>query len=238
MSLYLLHCRPDLPTLTTWATRRRLLSPDGDDGYAVHALLAAAFGERAPKPFRHLGGRGGLLAYTETDPGTLLAVAAAAAPEVARSLGLAHLATRPFPGAWRAGQPLAFEVRVRPVLRAADGRERDLFLHSVETRPESAAASRAGIYGAWLRRQCAEGDAAVLGEVRMEAFRLSRVVRRAAADARGPRPACAPCGPDVVLAGELRVGDGAAFNRLLARGIGRHRAFGFGMLLLRPAQSC
>ena len=29
-----------------------------------------------------------------------------------------------------------------------------------------------------------------------------------------------------------------AFARLLARGVGRHRAFGFGMLLLRPASTC
>ena len=36
--------------------------------------------------------------------------------------------------------------------------------------------------------------------------------------------------------GTLTVGDPDAFSRLLARGIGRHRAFGFGMLLLRPAR--
>jgi len=35
--------------------------------------------------------------------------------------------------------------------------------------------------------------------------------------------------------GVLQVRDSAAFAALLARGIGRHRAFGFGMLLLKPA---
>jgi len=43
-------------------------------------------------------------------------------------------------------------------------------------------------------------------------------------------------GPDVVLAGQLRVTDPQAFAQLLAKGVGRHRAFGFGLLLLRPTR--
>jgi CRISPR system Cascade subunit CasE len=41
-------------------------------------------------------------------------------------------------------------------------------------------------------------------------------------------------GPDAVLRGRLQIEDGNGFARLVARGIGRHRAFGFGMLLLMP----
>jgi CRISPR system Cascade subunit CasE len=43
-------------------------------------------------------------------------------------------------------------------------------------------------------------------------------------------------GPDAVLAGQLRVTSPDAFAQLLANGLGRHRAFGFGLLLLRPAR--
>jgi CRISPR system Cascade subunit CasE len=42
-------------------------------------------------------------------------------------------------------------------------------------------------------------------------------------------------GPDAVLAGHLRVLDTSAFAELVARGVGRHRSFGFGLLQLRPA---
>jgi CRISPR system Cascade subunit CasE len=238
MSLYLLQCRPDPAALTTWATRHRLLSPDGDDGYALHALLAAAFGEQAPKPFRYRSPQQGLLAYTEQSPATLRDHAALATPEIARALGLDQLAARPFPSAWRAGQPLGFEVRVRPVLRAKDGRERDLFLHAVETRSVPNGSSREAVYCDWLRRQCVDQGAAQVVQVGMEAFRLSRVVRRAQTDATGQRNARAPSGPDAVFTGQLRVGDSDAFTRLLIRGIGRHRAFGFGMLLLKPARPC
>ncbi len=55
MSLQLMQCRPEPAALATWATRYGLLSPDGDYGYALHALLAAAFDAHAPKPFRYIG---------------------------------------------------------------------------------------------------------------------------------------------------------------------------------------
>jgi CRISPR system Cascade subunit CasE len=41
--------------------------------------------------------------------------------------------------------------------------------------------------------------------------------------------------PNAVLEGHLRVADTEGFRALLTRGVGRHRAFGFGMLLVRPA---
>jgi CRISPR system Cascade subunit CasE len=40
--------------------------------------------------------------------------------------------------------------------------------------------------------------------------------------------------PDVTFRGMLEVVEPGAFEALLRRGVGRHRAFGFGMLLLRP----
>ena len=42
-------------------------------------------------------------------------------------------------------------------------------------------------------------------------------------------------GRTAVLHGEIEVNDPKAFNKLIARGIGRHKAYGYGMLLLRPA---
>jgi len=40
--------------------------------------------------------------------------------------------------------------------------------------------------------------------------------------------------PDVIFSGELVIRRPIEFGDLLKRGVGRHRAFGFGMLLLRP----
>ena len=41
--------------------------------------------------------------------------------------------------------------------------------------------------------------------------------------------------PDLSVRGELQVQDAAAFDGLLARGLGRHRSFGYGCLLIAPA---
>lgn len=239
MSLHLLHCAPDARAMATWATRHRLLSPDGDDGYALHALLTAAFGEQAPKPFRYLGAAQGLLAYTSQPPETLRESAVLAPPDIDRALGLESLAFKAFPMAWRPGQTLAFEVRVRPVIRVKDGRERDLFLHAIEgSSPAERTADREAVYVEWLRKQLTERGAVDAVEVGMDAFRLSRVIRRAKPDTAGRRKPRPVVGPDAVFKGQLRVADSDAFTALLQRGIGRHRAFGFGMLLLKPARSC
>ena len=241
MTFQLLRLQPDTKALAVWATRHGVLSPDGDYGYALHGLLSAAFGEQAPKPFRYMGNKQGLLAYTLENLETLRLHASLATPDVARALGLDELDARPFPSAWKEGQALGFEVRVRPVIRAKDGRERDAFLHAVDAIPAAEGdgiAQRAMIYGDWLAKQFAVDGAAQIIQAQMEEFRLTRVLRKASTGENGKRKSHAVTGPDAIFKGQLQVGNPDAFARLLARGVGRHRAFGFGMLLLKPASSC
>ncbi len=241
MTFQLMRLQPDAKALAAWAVRHSVLSPDGDYGYALHGLLSAAFGEQAPKPFRYLGGRQGLLAYTEASLDVLRMNASLATPDVARALGLDNFDARQFPSVWKEGQALGFEVRVRPVIRAKDGRERDAFLHAVDAIPAeegNGIAQRAVIYSDWLAKQFAVDGAAQINQAQMEEFRLTRVLRKASAGENGKRKPLAVTGPDAVFKGQLQVGSPEAFARLLARGVGRHRAFGFGMLLLRPASSC
>lgn len=237
-SLHLVHMRPKLNRLLPWAQHQGLV-PDkgqGDLGYAFHAALRAALGDLAPQPFSYREGQG-LLAYS-TQGGALKAAAALAPPEVADMLGLDEspqspgLLVRPFPVSWKQGQLLAFEVRVRPIVRAKDGRERDAFLSAIERIPDGQF-TREAVYVDWLKRQFVE--AAQLQEVGMTAFQLSTVVRRGAVQAEGGRPKRSVLGPDALFAGVLQIQDAQAFADLLTRGIGRHRAFGFGMLLLKPA---
>ena len=245
MTLHLMRLQPDPAALATWSTRHGLTSPDGDFGYAFHALLVATFGDVAPKPLRYLGGSEGLLAYTPADPEILRLNAQLASPDVARALGLDAMEFRLFPDVWKTGQPIGFDVRVRPVIRTKDGRERDAYLHSLGVKPSgaqqsdrAALADRATVYGDWLAKQFAIDGAAHIGKVRMDAFRLTRVVRKTDSTNKARRNAQSVSGPDVVFKGQLLVGDSESFARLLARGVGRHRAFGFGMLLLRPASEC
>ena len=238
MRLTLLQCHPHPQKLAAWATRCGLTAGGDDLGYALHALLTAAFGESAPKPFRYFGDTRGLLAYTTHDPESLKLAAQIAAPEVHAVLGLDRLAMRDFPLNWLSGQRLGFELRIRPVLRTSQGKERDVFLAAVDKHAATEEPlSREAVYAEWLHTELARGDAAAIEHLQLEGFRLSAGLRKGLSSA-GKRPARRVAGPDAVFNGQLTVRDSAGFAALLSRGVGRHRAFGFGMLLLRPPESC
>jgi CRISPR system Cascade subunit CasE len=253
--LHLLHLRPDPRLLATWAARHHVIQAQGDLGYALHALLHAAMGDQAPQPFRYLDVEQGLLAYTHLGPQEMQHIAAMADPEVAAALGLGATAQhggyslRPFPSAWPDGHVLGFEVRVRPIVREGKtqrkaGKEVDAFLSAVE-KSNGAALDRGEVYAQWLRDQLApnetgepcawRGGAQVL-HAQLDRFRLLNVMRKTQRDQPDDkRKRQVVSGPDAVLRGQLRVLNSEAFSHLLARGVGRHRAFGFGLLLLRPA---
>jgi CRISPR system Cascade subunit CasE len=251
--LYLLHTRPDAPLLAAWLARRHAshARQSADLGDALHGLLHAAFGEHAPQPFRYLDERRGLLAYTSLDAQAMAAQVALADELAAQTLGLgacgAHegYRLRPFPTQWAQNQELGFEVRVRPTVRGAQG-EQDAFLEAVARAGGKAGepVQREAVYAQWLREHlaaregapCQPWQAAVeLLDVQLNAFARSKIVRRTQPAADQARKGVAVDGPDAILKGRLRIIDPAAFACLLARGIGRHRAFGFGMLLLHRA---
>lgn len=248
--LYLLHTRPDARLLAAWVARHhaRHERQPSDLGDALHGLLRAAFGEAAPQPFRYLDERRGLLAYTALDGDALRAQVALADELAARTLGLEASAQhdgyrlRLFPTQWPEGQVLGFEVRLRPTVRAAKG-ERDAFLHAVE-QAQGAPLQRDAVYVRWLRDHLVpregvaveawQGAIDLLDDVHLAGFQRQQVVRRTQAAGGGARRGRVVDGPDALLKGHLRVRNSAAFAQLLARGVGRHRAFGFGMLLLSP----
>ena len=242
-SLYLLHTQPDPQRLAAWAARHRLLDKEGDLGYALHALLHAAFGEQAPQPFRYLDAEQGLLAYTHLDATGLAQLVALADPDVSAALGLGQtrqhggMNVRPFPAQWAAGHTLGFEVRVRPIIREGKtGRERDAFLAAVE-KAQGSELDRGEVYVQWLRDLLARQGGAELVDARMTRYQQLGVTRKSQkGNAEDVRHSRLVNGPDAVLAGQLRVTNSQTFAQLLANGLGRHRAFGFGLLLLRPAR--
>lgn len=234
MTLTMIKLEPRTDRLIRWAEQRKLLPPQSEDdlGYALHALLVATFGkDGAPKPFvlqRDSGRPAALLAYSPLAGDDLERLARATAePDAAEAIGLGSFAAKAMPENWPAGLRFRFAVRVRPMLRTdRDGdrtrsREVDAFVLSP---PQS---ERGVVYADWLRQRL---KGAQIGRATLDAFRLSHVRRRdAARSLRSQR------GPDATFTGTLTVTDGEAFAQTLARGVGRHRSFGFGMLLLRPA---
>lgn len=212
---------------------------DEDLGYAVHGWLRATLGELAPRTFRLLEPRGGglrLLGYGHADAAALSEHAKRFAPPLAMEVcNWAGAASKPFDDiAWYRGQTLAFEVRACPVVRGKQG-ERDAFLAQLPAGDAPTQHSRTEVYREWLGSKL-HGAASLDTETfNLKAFRLVSAWRQGRPSSKHNRTGRRLVRPDALLAGQLTVQAPEAFRALLSNGIGRHRAFGFGMLLLRPA---
>ncbi|WP_353253839.1 type I-E CRISPR-associated protein Cas6/Cse3/CasE [Salinisphaera sp. PC39] len=212
---------------------------DEDLGYAIHSWLTDALGEFAPRTFRPMEQRNGslrLLGYGKADADMLREhVQLFATPQAMAVCDWDSAASKPIGDiTWRQGQTLGFEVRICPIVRGKLG-ERDAFLAQLPSSGEPTVHSRTSVYRDWLSSRL-NGAASLDDDTfNLKAFRLVSTWRQGrSADTRN-RAGRRVVRPDALLSGRLTVRDPDAFRTLLHNGIGRHRAFGFGMLLLRPA---
>lgn len=228
-ALYLVRIPVVVPRLLRFAFERDIRQEEEGFGYAFHVWLTALFGDAAPKPFRFFERRNELLAYSRLGHAELLERARAFAPPLAWSaLDAEGVASKPLPESWRAGQRLHAEALVCPVSRQED-EEKDVYLRALDREGEQAA-PRAEVYRRWFAAQWK-------GAVRFEHLQVlgmmsrSRLLRRAR---NGHGRLRVVERPQALFGAEIAVEDPQRFAGLLARGIGRHRAFGFGMILLSP----
>ena len=236
-----------------------------DPGYTLHLVLRRLLGEHGLQPFRLLDdastrarhGHAQLLGYTawpervidlvdrarESVPGA----AARASEPWGPALGRVFLPdpvfrVLPSGSEWNRAGELDFEVLVRPIRRSSTradlpsptrkrGAELDAYQYDRLLQGEGATTiTRETVYARWLADRL--GDAAhLIAPPKLEAFRLTRSIRSTHGKGRA-RPAI---GPEALMRGRLRIGDIDAFEHRLRRGVGRHAAFGFGMLLLSRA---
>ncbi len=241
MSLHLVEMPLHLPALHAWSGVRGIGRGGFDEGLALHHLLGEAFGPGALRPFR-------LMVAPRAERGTLHAYSARPADALRESarlvIGPAEASVLPLdrlrsvprpPGRWRAGMRLGFDLRARPVVRLSSdieaggqrfsrGAEIDAFLAEALRRDK--ARPREEVYLDWLAARLAPAAGLVRDRTRMRGFRRLR----------GKRGGRSVEGPDVVFHGTLTICDPDGFAGMLARGTGRHCAYGYGMLLLRPPQ--
>lgn len=239
--LHLVRLPLDLRALAAFAVAEGV--DDDDRGYATHLALRRRFGTGAPQPFRLFADAPAgphLLGYVTDVPALTDAGALPPTDDRLHAVFPAPPSARPMPQAWRVGARYGFEVRVRPVVRygpraraarLADGKrgaaERDAFLAALETAGD-APLDRGDVYAEWFRRQ-------VSGAAQIESAAIVRMRRIATRRSTHGRPGAVRIeGYDVLFAGTLAVAEPDAFARLLTHGVGRHAAFGFGMLALAP----
>lgn len=240
MSLHMVEIYLDMKALLDVLHHKKRLHHDDEDlGYGMHTWLREAFGELAPQPWRLWAGQG--------RPARLLGYGRHSASELRQALpdfaspSLAAVVPDPgrdiqskiLPG-WDRGRRLGFEILAVPVGRKSrSGVEKDYYLLAMD---QGKQASREEIYRSWLVRQMSPG--AHVRRVDLVGFRLLKTWRRQRSGAAPSEQRFRPLiRPQALFRGELEVSDAEAFQRLLARGVGRHVAFGYGMLLLRPPRS-
>ncbi len=231
-----------------------------DEGRALHHALCETFGAGVLQPFRlqvaTQNGAAFVYAYTAQSADDLREAAALCGPEFDRLFALDRLEAKDFPTTFPQGKRLGFDVLVRAVRRTkldsdragrrgerkGKTREMDAFVHEAFSRfPEgqqqrgsdrsggesmaAAGRTREAVYRDWLaERLLPAASFCDPGRVRLARFQRTRRARGGAETE----------GPDAVLQGDLIVQDTQAFAQLIRHGVGRHKAYGYGMLLLRP----
>jgi CRISPR system Cascade subunit CasE len=242
-TLYLVKVPLQAERLAALARRRGLPLRDFDDGYLSHCVMRELWQERAPTPFV-LRGRGHAVdvwGYSRTDAAALVEHARAFGDPslVAAIAGLEGVASKAMPR-FEQGRRVGFLLRACPVVRLAGptsghsaGAEVDAFLARCFSAGKQTHVSREEVYRDWLTRRL--GHQPTTG-VRVERIRIAgmsreRLLRRGHGE---QRTASRLERPDVRFEGDLVVDDGDRFLACLAHGVGRHRAFGFGALILVP----
>jgi CRISPR system Cascade subunit CasE len=250
MTLHLVRIGLNLRALAAFAVASG--ASDDDSGYALHLALRQRFGEAGPQPFRSFvdgPGEPHLLAYTNDRVALTDMAALPSAQPLLDEVFSGPPQLRAMPAEWRAGAAYGFIVRARPVVRFGTRRKAERAASDI-ARPAENWWARAGEVDAWIAARTRDGgdpdltrdaayaawlttrlaDVATLHGVRLEQFRRVRAKR----SPHGRPGRSRVEGPDALLSGTLTITDPAAFAHVLARGVGRHAAFGYGMLLLSP----
>lgn len=198
-------------------------------GYTLHAWFTALFGQNAPKPFRYIEHRNEVLGYTVLPATSLSEYAQAfASPLAWAALDPESVVSKPMPNSWRHGQQIRMEVLTCPVSRK-DEQEKDVYLRMLDKIGDQSP-SRTEVYRDWFLRQWD-------GVVKFSRIDLvgmnsrSRLLRRSR---NGNNRLLFVERPQALFTADAIIENGERFAEQISRGIGRHRAFGFGMVLLVP----
>lgn len=223
--LHMMQGSLNLSEMNVWMGERAM----EDIGHALHCLLTETLGEGAPRQFRLLHKRGQpaatVLGYTRHADDVLVRNHRMfATPQQERAMPAETINTKVVPDQWEPGTRLSFDVRCRP-LRQRERQELDAYDVARKTQPEREL-TREEAYIEWLSDLLERKEAATLEAASVETYQRSQTqtgaTRRTAAK------------PEVTIRGLLTITDGPKFGEMVAAGIGRHRSYGFGMLLIKP----
>ena len=225
MTLHIIRARVDFRALHEWMNEQRV----GDEDTGMHHIICSSLGELSPRTFRLIrpreGHHGKLYAYTQAGAEELVETMEAAADPLSwKVIDASSISGKPMPQGWKQGGRFGFNLRARPVRRGrrADGK-------TVETdwyQRDRDGSNRMAAYANWLQYVMKKRGGAGVGLVSVTNYKDTAIARN--------RENQKVSGPDVTFDGTLHVDDPEAFGEMLAAGVGRHKAYGYGMVLLKP----
>lgn len=233
MSLHMLRFTIRLPNLYNLVRRHAVPTSPNDLGYFMHCGFEALWDGARPfssfKIERTQGDKAHILAYSEKQISQLQSEASIfAEPDAYNILEWDSTSEKTMPVLWRQGLRLGFQVLVCPTTQLHQatethraGAEVDHFLlHKFEDRAEA--------YTSWLKMKMKGVE---LEHAQLDSGAIQPMLRRTH---NGPRSHVHIEKPVAQLSGVFTICDPDLFQqRLLNQGVGRHRAFGLGMLLLK-----
>jgi CRISPR system Cascade subunit CasE len=196
----------------------------GDESLVVKTILTEGFAGAVIRPWRILGQHGQhltVIGYTEgLDADGLRQRLSLALPALQSAVSVAGSAPLAIP---QAGQRYRFRLRCVPLISVTGARTRDAYTYECNKAGSAVGIDRAAVYADYLQERVAGSS---LADISLDGFQLSSMVRRQQQGWKTGRF------PLAELSGVLTVDDPAAFLGPLANGIGRMRAYGFGLLRL------
>lgn len=220
--------------LGRWMGSRGLTDLD----HAFHCFQKDVLGELAPRPFRLIiprkSSQGVMYAYTHAREEELQeAIATFGTPDQLRAMPPLGIRTKDMPSIWRPGRELGFEIRIRPIVRKNLRKENratelDAYNLAVRETPEGETKPmRRETYAKWLEHQLEKQGGATMnpGIALMVSFQKIRSHRGNGNTVLGP---------ETVMRSIMTIRNPEKFQQMLEHGIGRQRAYGYGMILLKP----
>jgi CRISPR system Cascade subunit CasE len=212
---------------------RAFLQPSAleDESLILKSILWEAFSGGALRPWAIHAQRGPtvtVVGYTQTDAGELNQRRALALPSIQATVGEAVAVPLP---ALSESERYRFSICLVPTIRVtkAEGRrygERDVFLAKADAAGKNTSLKRDEVYRDYLAERLA---GASIEASRLVRFRLRRFMRP-----KKDRSVSGKTMPEAVIEGSLRIEDPARLIEAISAGVGRQRAYGFGMLRLQP----
>lgn len=230
--IHMIRAHVDIARLDHWIDGRQIFQRKPRDlGFAMHMLLTEMFGESAPRPYLIKNRRGAtylaLYGYSPSTAEQLTRnIDEFAAPN---QIGVIRaIESKPMPAMFERGRTLGYEIRARPTERR-NLVEIDTVILQTERALERGETppTQQQAYASWLALRLKDNGAKML-DAKILRANLTWAVRNAHSKAK--------LGPSAVMSGHLKIADPDKFAQALAHGIGRHKAYGYGMLMIHPPQ--